>query len=226
MRKIDKSCHLSTEYKIWEENLSIPHSPKYRADRKYYLDIVMQLFNCQDGLCAFTEQRLCAKKEYESSLWEKGRYKNGNKERPPFKGELDHVDHNRKKEEAWAWDNFLMIDSDVNKKVKGEKDIDYILIPDQEDYDVNRLLIYNTKTNRFEPHPELTNEETERIDNMLKILGINWGPVIAQRTMYLRHYFKLSEFDSTIEIEQFPTAIAMRHIIEDNTDETSFLDTL
>ena len=223
MRKINKSCNLSTEYKTWEESLSIPHEPSYYSSHKYYIDIITQLFHCQDGLCAFTEQRLCPKAYYADHLWDNGRYQG---DRPQFRGELDHVNHNRKKDEAWAWDNFLMIDSDVNKKIKGKKDVDPILIPDQDDYDVNRLLVYNTKTNLFTPHPDLTAEETARVNEMLTTLGINWRPVITQRKIYLSHYFKSLEFDSTTEVEQFPTAIAMRRIIEDSTEETSFLDTL
>ncbi|MCU0288257.1 MAG: hypothetical protein MUF15_17910 [Acidobacteria bacterium] len=58
MRRINKTCILSTGYKDWvdkmdRDNLEHPEKSRYR------LDVVMNLFYCQGGVCAYTELPLC-----------------------------------------------------------------------------------------------------------------------------------------------------------------------
>ena len=85
MRKIDKMCSLSTAYKQWEVSLPKDTYPKYNSSKnKYYTDIVMQLVYCQDGLCAYTERRLCKEEVYTATLWSEGRYTN---KKPDIEGE-------------------------------------------------------------------------------------------------------------------------------------------
>src|ERR1700722_20274391 len=121
MRKITKPCELSREYKEWEETLEksrTPH-PDYPNPRKHYLDVAMNLFYCQDGLCAYTEMRLCSKKYYDKKNWKKKKWKNTiHSGRPEFGGNLEHFDKNIKPNQSWLWSNLFMVDTDVNTKVK------------------------------------------------------------------------------------------------------------
>ena len=55
MRKLNKSKILSTEFKKWEEELerSEKAHPGYNSSsRRFYKDIVANLLNIQNGLCA------------------------------------------------------------------------------------------------------------------------------------------------------------------------------
>ena len=78
MQKLKKVCDLSTAYKAWEEAFEQEGKKhdKYSSSHKYYKDIVMQSLRCQDGLCAYTEQRLCDKKLLTEDCWKDGRYIN------------------------------------------------------------------------------------------------------------------------------------------------------
>ncbi len=129
MRKIDKTCNLSTAYKSWEEefeNKNLHHDEYNSSKGKYYRDIVMQLYHCQNGICAYTEQILCKKEYYSENNWEDGRF-NSNIDSKP-KGSLEHFDPSKKSTKGWLWDNFFMIDAEVNSvKFKGNKSVDYIL---------------------------------------------------------------------------------------------------
>ena len=223
MRKIDKTCNLSTVYKAWEEDLTIPH-PIYNnnsARTQRYKDVVTQLLYCQDGLCAFTEQIICDKSCYEEDKWTDGQYA---PDKPEFEGELDHFDSDRKTNEGWAWDNFLVVSTHINQKRKGSKPVDDILKPDHPDYNENKVLAYNLDTNRFLPNLNLTTAEQERVQNMIEVLGLNFGSIVRKRREYLSDRFTLMEYEDDVAINQFPTAFKMSRQLRDNNEQNSFLD--
>ena len=70
MRKIDKSEILSTIYKKWEEGLEKNNQqhPKYDKTTRFYEDIVMNLYYCQNGLCAYTEQILADEELFDKKM--------------------------------------------------------------------------------------------------------------------------------------------------------------
>ncbi len=207
MRKIDKSIILSTKYKQWEEDFGSSNHPEYNSSaNKFYTDIVMNLLHSQEGLCAYTEMRLCAKELIENSNWEDGRYK---LENPEFKGQLDHFDPLLKKEKAWLWSNLFVIDTDINTKVKGRQDIDYILKPDAESYDEDELLEYDCNMHIFIANTSLDEQEQQRVNKMILKLGINFDPVIDQRKEFLNDKFEMKRFGLEVEVNQFPTAYKM-----------------
>lgn len=194
MRKIDKTQILSTKYKAWEENLELrgEEHPKYSSsDFRYYLDIVMNLFYCQQGLCAYTEMRLCSKENFDSGHWQEGRYVST---KPDFFGHLEHFDECLKEQKAWLWNNLFMVDSDINTKIKCKKAVDYILKPDSEDYDALRLFDYDASTHFFIANTDLPDDEQKRINEMIDTLGINFGPVRAKRISVLTKHFEMIDF--------------------------------
>ena len=225
MRKIDKKCPLSTVYQTWESNLTGDH-PTYSSQGKFYKDIVTQLLHNQDGLCAFTERRLCDEKCYDKIHWKEGRYK---PKKPVFEGDLDHFNPLRKKQEGWAWDNFLVAFVYTNMRIKGAKEVDDILKPNHPDYNEFEVLAYNPTTNRFTPNPKLTAKKQVRVQIMLGVLGINSGPTIRLRKEYLTDKFKLLEVTDNVNevtINQFPTAYEMTRILKESNTEGSILDSL
>ena len=119
MRKIDKSVTLSIVYKQWEERLEASASkhPNYTSSNfRYFEDIKMNLFHCQDGLCAYTEKRLCPE-GYGSENWENGRYASNI---PDSIGHLEHFDESLKTNKAWLWDNLFMVLEKVNVQKSNE----------------------------------------------------------------------------------------------------------
>src|ERR1700733_6423585 len=108
MRRIVKDCNLSTKYSEWQRQLEADgkdHEP-YSSRHKFYLDVVMNLYHCQGGLCAYTEMLLCAKDLYAVGRWLDGVYARGpGKGGPQVFGELDHFDSSLKKSKGWLWTN-------------------------------------------------------------------------------------------------------------------------
>ena len=145
----------------------------------------MNLFHCQNGLCAYTERRLCPKEYYEVSKWKDGKYLSP--PIPQINGQLEHFDESLKSKKAdeqgrkdWLWDNFFMVHSDTNTK-KGAKSVDVILKPDSPDYDPFKLLAYSPETHLYFAHPDLEKSIQKRVNNMILILGINFGAVQDQQ---------------------------------------------
>lgn len=213
MRKIDKSRMLSEAYKNWVEDLDIRGAghPDYDSSsgitgRQHYLHIVMNLFHCQDGLCAYTEARLCSCYHYSDDCWENGVY---NKPKPESQGQLDHFDPRLKKTQGWAWHNFFMVHTDVNTKIKGSKNVDEILKPDNDDYDEFKLLFYDCEKHVYIANPALSTNDRERVRRMIEILGINFDPIYGQRKRYIISKLKLKSFGVDEPIEEFPTAFEM-----------------
>lgn len=219
MRKINKACNLSTVYKAWEANLEnnqSPH-PKYNSSNgKYYWDIVMQLFKCQKGLCAYTEQELCDESLFLDNLWENGRYRNPPMQNNRF-GELEHFDESLKAKKGdeqgrkdWLWQNLFMVHSDINKR-KGTQEVDEILKPDTLGYNPFLLLEYDPDTHFFIPHRNLSSEISERVKKMILTLRIN--NVSAIRGKFLLKHFVYARTRplplGQITPEQYPTSFEM-----------------
>lgn len=66
MQKIDKNYDeiLSTKYKTWVDNLE-KNKKKHPESRTYYDDVVMDLYRCQKGVCAYTEMFICPEKYFD-----------------------------------------------------------------------------------------------------------------------------------------------------------------
>jgi len=209
MRKIDKSKIFSTRYKDWEAGLEkkgIAHPVYNSSKNKYYKDVVLNLLHVQGGLCAYTEMKLCPKELIEKSNWKNGSFIEDN---PQFKGQLDHFDPDLKTDKAWLWDNFFMVDTDINTKVKGKKKIDPILKPDLEAYREEELLEYDCNMHIYIPNSSLDVEKQNKVKEMILKLGINFDPVIDSRKEYLNDKLTQKNFGIPIEINQFPTAFKM-----------------
>lgn len=212
MRKIDKSKILSTEYKKWEESLekSKTQHPTYDSNNKYYIDVVMNLLHAQNGLCAYTEQVLCEESYYDVTHWKNGRYK-GKKQ--SF-GELEHFDSSKKVNQAWLWDNFLLIDTDVNRR-KSAKEITYHLKPDAPNYEPFYVLAYDRSKHIFIANPlneSLTDNEKQLINKMLyEVFQINHPTIISRRRNVLEPILEYYRFFKEIEMmpKEFPTALEM-----------------
>jgi len=210
MRKLNKPKILSTKYKEWEEELERsgnPH-PVYNSSRnRFYKDIVANLLHIQDGLCAYTEIRLCDEDIVDNHNWENGKFAVNNFE---FKGQLDHFDPSLKTEKAWLWSNFYVVDSDVNMKKKRDSEVDSILDPGSVDYDEHRYLDYSCSTHLFIANSNLTPDEKERVNSMISVLGLNYGPIKDIRRRFLSEKFKSIDFgledSDTVVIDEFPTA--------------------
>lgn len=216
MRKIDKTRILSTHYKAREEELERngQDHPEYNSsNNEHYTDVVMNLLHNQDGLCAYTEMRLCSGELIKEENWVNGKYKN---RKPEVFGQLDHFDPTLKDKKGWLWDNFFFIDTDINTKVKGKKDIDRILKPDTDEYDEAELLEYDCEKNIYIPNTSLPEPDRQRISEMIIRLGINFDPVIDRRRRYITEIIKkielkIEDWDS-VEIDEFPTAFKMCRI--------------
>jgi hypothetical protein len=247
MRKIDKTIILSTSYKAWLDTFKTKKHILYRADYPYYNDVVMNLFYCQNGLCAYTEQQLCPKNYYQSINWidKEEKYLDEQTKKKikiirkifdkaifdapkVFNGELDHFDASLKTEKGWDWDNFFMIDADTNNR-KGTQAIDYRLKPDTENYDPFVVFDYSRDSHIFIVNTDfpLENEEERKrlqyiIDN---VLGINFPNLIDKRRKELNKRMKKLElgipFDETEENE-FPTAFEFCKRIPKNNLKPNF----
>ncbi len=222
MRKINKTCHLSTKYKTWEEGLEANGTahPVYNSSNgEYYWDIAMNLFNCQSGLCAYTEMRICAPRYFAANNWNDERvYVNPDAPaNPQIAGQLEHFDRSLKTKDAnnkaWLWSNLFMAETNVNTKVKLINEVDNILKPDEAGYDEFELLEYNSSLNLFIANTDLSIAKQLRVNKMIKTLGLNFDPIKEQRRIFLESKIKLIDFNvegwETIVIEQFITAFEM-----------------
>ncbi|HLP47758.1 MAG TPA: hypothetical protein VK469_17575 [Candidatus Kapabacteria bacterium] len=194
MKRIDKSKILSTEYKEWVDRLERDHK-QHPESRKYYVDVAMNLLRCQGGVCAYTEIFLCELGLVNENKWENGRYNDQNVER--F-GNLEHFDHNLKKDHLWKWENLFIVYSDLNPK-KGTQEVDYILKPDLPGYDPFSLMEYDVYEHMFLTHRDIDDEVTrERVRKMIKTLQLNHGRVRDQRKIFFMqindYHFTNSEF--------------------------------
>jgi len=228
MRKLDKTKILSTVYHDWLESLesSNQNHPKYTSSKikkEFYHDIVMNLFNIQNGLCAYTEQYLCDSGLYDPENWKSGKYQNDN---PEFNGQLDHFDESLKSKSKdedgrkdWLWSNLFMVHSDTNTKIKAAKNAEkdnfgnYVLKPDDQCYDEFIFLEYDIKLHRFRANRKLSDELRIKTDRMIEILGLNYGVLPSKRHKTITSHLKMIKFNEytweTIPFSEFVTAIRM-----------------
>jgi len=210
MKRIYKDIILSTEYKKCVDKFTGDHEP-YKSDNKFgkqhYLDIKMSLFHCQNGLCAYTEEKLCDEELFDSSKWVDGKYIELS-DNIYTRGDLEHFNPELKETKGWLWDNLLMIDSNVNRE-KRAKPINPILKPDSATYDENKYLSYNHKINQFYPNDLLTDKEKKDVKYMIETLGIN---NVVRRNDLIKelveaHKYGLLEFEE--EPKEYITAWKM-----------------
>lgn len=200
MQKIDKTRILSTAYKHWEESMADNHSRYTSSNSPYYYDVVMSLFACQKGVCAYTERLLCDEQMYRQENWVEGKYQ---LPKPEFSGALDHFDPTKKNTQGWLWDNFFMVDKDVNDKHKRNKVVDTILKPDSPAYNPFHLLEYDEKLHVFFANTDLVAPLQQRINDMIELLGLNLSWVVSLRRSHLSKIFPKIKFGiSTWEEEQ------------------------
>lgn len=213
MQKIDKNYDtiLSTKYKKWVNNLE-NKDKKHPNSRTYYDDIVMELYRCQKGVCAYTERFICPSSLYKSDNWIDGDYNIRDEVefiRTDHAGELEHFDHHLKKNKYWLWDNLFMIDSTINSR-KSDRDIVYYLKPDSEDYSPEKYFDYDEETHRFIPNTDLDVEQRTEIKYMIdNVFYLNHGVILNDRKDFINELRAKINNKSTYKFDRFFTATKM-----------------
>jgi len=208
MKRIYKDTILSTKYKECVDSFEGNHEP-YKSSNKFgkehYIDIRMNLFYCQNGLCAYTEEKLCDESLIKESNWVDGKHIGLIDDEFTY-GDIEHFDESLKPTQGWLWDNLFMVQGDINRRVKHTKPVKYILKPDSTDYDENIYLSYNHKIDQFYPNDSLTDEEKIDVKYMIETLGIN--KVIRRKDLIKElveaHKYGLLEFEE--EPKEYTTA--------------------
>jgi hypothetical protein len=213
MKKIDKTIVLATSYKKWLDGLNRNgrnHPPYSSSSNKFYYDIIANLLWVQQGLCAYTEMFLINKNNVAPEKWNAGEF-------TKFEtlGQLDHFDPTLKKDKGWDWDNFFMVHSDVNTKLKRDKKVNGIIKPDKADYNPFYFLEYNFKLHHFLPNRDRTLKEQHMILEDINVIGLNFQPIIDYRIAELKPIIddvmlgKLSIAKAIQKLKQFYTAFEM-----------------
>ncbi len=213
MQKIDKNYDtiLSTKYKKWVDDLENKNK-KHPDSRTYYDDIVMELYRCQKGVCAYTERFICPSSLYKSDNWIDGNYKIRNEvefNRTDHAGELEHFDHFLKENQYWLWSNLFMIDSTINSR-KSSKDIVYYLKPDSEDYSPEKYFDYDEETHRFIPNTDLDIDQRTEIKDMIdNVFYLNHGVILNDRRDFIKELRTKINNKSDFKFDRFFTATKM-----------------
>jgi hypothetical protein len=213
MQKIDKNYDtiLSTKYKKWVDNLE-KSKKKHPLSQTYYDDIVMELYRCQKGVCAYTEKFICPSSLYKSDNWIDGNYKTNDEaefNRTDHAGELEHFDSHLKKDKYWLWSNLFMIDSTINSR-KSDKDIVDYLKPDSEGYSPEKYFEYDEKTNRFIPNTDW--DEAKRIEIKYfidEVFFLNHGVIRTDRRDFINDLRAKINNKSDYKFDRFFTATKM-----------------
>jgi len=211
MQRIDKSNTLSTEYKEWMEAFEEKgeNHAKYYSGHKFYPDVKFALLKCQNGLCAYTEMKLCQKKFLIDAHWKEGRYF---LEEQKTSGDIEHFDSTLKETQGWLWDNLFVVESETNKH-KSTQVVDNILKPDLEDYDPLERMEFDIELNVYIANTENNSAKKQRrINAMIETLGINFpGAVQTRRKPFLNRILKqieLGVFELSEYIDdEFPTLV-------------------
>jgi hypothetical protein len=219
MRKIDKRIILAEKYKKWLDELSAKgskHTIYNSSNGKFYYDIIANLIWVQAGLCAYSERRLQNHAQFGPPDWQEGVFK-----KFQFAGQLDHYDASLKKEYGWLWDNFFLIDADINVKLKRDKKPSGILKPDLGAYDPAAYLEYKIADHIFLPNRALDFAIQEQVNKDISCLGLNFQPIIDIRREYLSPLmfdveYKIKTFEEVRnEMNQFFTAFELsRELID------------
>ncbi len=214
MQKIDKNYDeiLSTKYKTWVDNLE-KNKKKHPESRTYYDDVVMDLYRCQKGVCAYTEMFICPENLYDKSNWKDGEYKIPDEaafKRTDHLGELEHFNPDLKTNQYWLWDNFFMIHSKINSLKSNKPVVDY-LKPDAPDYSPEKYFDYDENTHWFVPNPDIKDEvKRAEIQRMIdEVLFLNHGVVRNERKNFVNKLKQKIKFGNTPKIDRFFTAIKM-----------------
>ncbi len=213
MRKIDKSpaTIVSTKYKEWIDKLKPPHDGNYRY---YYDDVIMNLFKCQGGVCAYTEMYICIPALYKDDRWAKGRYLKKQTDPTTTKkdhlAELEHFDPLDKKDKYWNWDNLFMIHSTINERKSGTNPISKIK-PDLADYSPDKYFEYDDITHRFIPNQNIEDEKLlGEIWHMINnVLFLNHGVVIRYRKNYIEDLRLKQSWGLPVKLDEFFTSVKM-----------------
>jgi hypothetical protein len=213
MQKIDKNYDtiLSTKYKKWVDNLE-DKKQVHPQSRTYYDDVVMELYRCQKGVCAYTEKYICPPSLYDTSNWEDGNYTVKDEaefQRTDHAGELEHFDQHLKKGKYWLWDNLFMIDAKING-LKSDKDIVNYLKPDNTDYSPEKYFDYDEETHRFIPNTDLDFEQRIEIKDMIdNVFYLNHGVILNDRRDFINDLKAKINNKSTYKFDRFFTATKM-----------------
>jgi hypothetical protein len=213
MQKIDKNYDtiLSTKYKKWVDDLE-KNKKKHPDSRTYYDDIVMELYRCQKGVCAYTERFICVPSLYESENWVDGNYKTNDEaefNRTDHAGELEHFDPRLKKNQYWLWDNLFMIDAKINS-LKSDKDIVYFLKPDSEEYSPEKYFDYDEETHRFIPNTDWDEAKQIEIKHFIdNVFYLNHGVILTERRNFINDLRTKINNKSDYKFDRFFTATKM-----------------
>ena len=196
---------LAAVYKEWVAELD-KNKKKHPRANTYYVDVLMNLLHCQKGVCAYTEELLCEPALLGADNWENGRFK---EKSPGRLGEIDHFDPELKKDRYWEWDNLFVVLERINR-LKGKKKVDDRFKPDSPGYHPAKYLEYDAETHRFRPHGDIKDKALKKsVERMLKVLGINYGPIHYKRRSYLKKIFMHREVNEPFTIDRFFTACLM-----------------
>lgn len=212
MKAINKQNILSKTYREWWKSDKTDY-PKYRADHSFYLQVKMSLLHCQNGLCAYTESKLCSQELCHTSRWNSdGEY---SEEIKPD-GDIEHFDFNLKTSRGWDWDNLFVTRKIVNN-TKLQKPVYNILKPDLQNYDVSVYLSYDYSLHTFYVKSDIIDPvEIAQITHMILALGLNHDAVIDDRKDAFKQMKLILDYSGgdydyiAFEIiREFPTAFAM-----------------
>ena len=187
--------------------------PVYTSKHDFYLDVVM---NFSTARVAHAPTRRCCSVQRVSM-----RRVNGTRGVTPSVVKRQglslwvswiHFDSALKKDKGWLWTNLFMVNSDINR-MKGRRAVDGILKPDAEDYCPFQKLEYDVSTHVFIPKSLLSEDLSNRVRNMILMLGLNHGTVRQHRMNLFSELLKAIEFGlvtwDTASPVEFPTAFAM-----------------
>lgn len=207
MKKIDKSRKLSTQYFFWLEDKKGTQQKYNSSSNPFYLDVLMNLLACQDGLCAYTEKRLCEPKRYQETNWADGKFHG---DPGKLSVQIDHFDPAIKNTDGWKWENLFAVFGPANNQ-KLDKAPNPILKPDLQAYDPYKLLRYDIKQHRFFPSDDLIFQANkyEEVQEMIDLLGINMEGIVDLRQKLISKALDAIDFGFDDQLDQFPTAFAM-----------------
>ena len=212
MRKIDKNYDtlLSTKYKTWVDDLEV-NKTKHPSSRTYYDDVAMELYKCQNGVCAYTERWICPQELYDSALCVDGKYISDDSaeyQRVEHSGEMDHYDPHLKKNQYWLWSNLFMIDAKINSIKSNNQPLSY-LKPDLEDYTPEKYFEYDENTHRFIPNTDKDETTRNEIQYMIdNVLFLNHGVIRGDRRDFINDIKLKIRNNSEYKVDRFFTAVS------------------
>ena len=124
-----------------------------------------------------------------------------------IQGDLDHFDESLKTDKAWSWDNFFVVATHVNCRIKGSQSVDSILKPDDINYDPNKYLAFDFEAGVFIAKITLSAKIKTKVVDMIEILGINC--VAPQRKKYLQLLKTKQELLGNVTTNEYSTAWSM-----------------